>query len=196
MERDNITKTVIELYKEKNWSEILKISEVNKNENIRHLIWVWPSMKNLDFIKRNLFERNLKKIISIGCGCGLFEWIFMEYSGLEVIGYEINQEWWESKYSGPKFLKLNFPIQPFCNETLSSTAALLFCYFNDASAFKDYVNCYEGNLIFIVGPGEGRGTHTDPQPFKSNLDVLKWRLYDFQEVRCSKDFIAVYLRVP
>lgn len=44
----------------------------------------------------------------------------------------------------------------------------------------------------IIGPGDGKGVHTDPRPFG---DVSsEWRLYNFQEVRNSRDFITVYCR--
>ena len=48
-------------------------------------------------------------------------------------------------------------------------------------------------MVVIIGPGEGRGTFTDPDPFKVHFDDT-WQLVDFQEVRNTKDFIAIYLR--
>lgn len=56
----------------------------------------------------------------------------------------------------------------------------------------EYVNNFHGNVIFIIGPGKGKGRHTDPQPFSVNFEDARWKLDSFQEVKDSKDFIAVY----
>lgn len=77
---------------------------------------------------------------------------------------------------------------------LNSNYALLFCYFNNGPAFLEYINDYEGNVVFIIGPGIGKGRHTDPEPFKANFGDVAWRLHAYQEVKSSKDFIAVYTK--
>lgn len=110
-----------------------------------------------------------------------------------MIGYEINKEWWQSKYSNPQFIELIYPDIPL-SENLSGNYALLFCYFNNGPAFHDYVEHYDGNVIFIIGPGKGRGTHTDPQPFSPNFKCNNWILFNSIEVKNSKDFVAVYIR--
>lgn len=102
----------------------------------------------------------------------------------------MNQTWWQSKYSGPKFIQLQFNN----NHILYSNFALIFCYFNDGKAFKQYVRSYEGNLIFIVGPGDGSGRHTNPEPFSPDFENSGWHLKDYQEVKDTKDFIAVYVK--
>lgn len=106
----------------------------------------------------------------------------------------MNEEWWASRYSNPQFIKLNFPNQPPTSEILISNYALLFCYFNDGEAFRDYIRCYKGDLVFIIGPGPGAGRHTDPEPFNPNFGSNHWNLYKSQEVRDTRDFIAAYVR--
>lgn len=115
------------------------------------------------------------------------------FTGIHVIGYEVNQEWWESKYSPPKFIKLNY-FENSLGNYLNPNYALLFCYFNNGPAFVDYVNNFNGNVVLVFGPGKGKGRHTDPQPFSANFGDKDWRLDSFQEVKNSKDFIAVYRR--
>lgn len=112
---------------------------------------------------------------------------------MDVIGYEINREWWTSKYSVPMFINLIYSDN---SVKLNSKHALLFCYFNNGRAFREYIQNYDGNLIFIIGPGKGRGTHTDPQPFQPNFENNEWILNDYQEVKDSKDFIAAYIKMP
>lgn len=114
--------------------------------------------------------------------------------GFVVTGYEINKDWWESKYSNPKFINLNYCEGSPEKDSFNSNYALLFCYFNNGPAFLDYINTYEGNVVFIIGPGKDRGRHTDPQPFKANFGSVKWRLHGYQEVKDTKDFIAVYVK--
>lgn len=77
---------------------------------------------------------------------------------------------------------------------LNSNYALLFCYFNNGPAFLDYISNYKGDVVFIIGPGKGKGRHTDPEPFKANFGDITWRLHAYQEVKNSKDFIAVYVK--
>lgn len=47
--------------------------------------------------------------------------------------------------------------------------ALLFCYFNDRTAFDAYVNAFEGRFVVVIGPLANDGIVTDPRP----LDVLQ-----------------------
>ncbi|KAJ8923917.1 hypothetical protein NQ315_006693 [Exocentrus adspersus] len=186
--------SVLELYKENKWKEILKLNEQSDNPVALNLLWVWPSANNLNFIKTTLTSYNLDGIISIGCGCGLLEWIISESTGFQVVGYEINKDWWDSKYSNPKFIKLNYCETPLEKTNLNTDYALMFCYFNNGPAFSEYLNIYKGNLVIIIGPGKGNGRHTDPEPFKANFRDIKWKLHGYQEVKNSKDFIAVYVK--
>lgn len=73
--------TVLELYRDNKWKEILKLNEHSDNPNALKLLWVWPSEKNLNFIRTVLKEHDLDGIISVGCGCGLLEWIINKSTG-------------------------------------------------------------------------------------------------------------------
>ncbi|XP_008195688.1 uncharacterized protein LOC103313644 [Tribolium castaneum] len=191
---DDFLVQVLNLYKNQKWKEIIELNKVDNAVAARKLLWVWPSESNLQMMDSTIRQFSLYGVISIGCGCGLFEWLLGQFSGLTVIGYEVNQEWWSSRYSNPQFIKLNFPDQPPTPEILFPDYALLFCYFNDGKAFREYISCYKGNLVFIIGPGIGAGRHTDPQPFSPDFGSSDWILYKSQEVRDTGDFIAVYVR--
>ncbi|KRT80355.1 hypothetical protein AMK59_6485 [Oryctes borbonicus] len=185
---------VISLHKQNKWKEILDLDiNSHKQEVVRNLLWIWPSIDNMNFLKRLIIENDLNGLASVGCGCGLLEWMFREFSDMNVLGYEINKEWWTSKYSIPMFIDLIY-----CNQEtkpkLNPKYALLFCYFNDGEAFRKYIRSYSGNLVFIIGPGEGKGTHTEPRPFKPGFENNNWMLHDYQEVKDTKDFIAAYIR--
>lgn len=112
---------------------------------------------------------------------------------LQVEGFEINEEWWRSRYAYPCFINLKFPEFPL-KKIFNKDHALLFCYFNNGSAFQEYVKSYTGNAVIIIGPAYGNGRHTDPQPFNVHFPSSNWKLQCNKEVKQTKDFIAFYIR--
>lgn len=79
---ENFVNTVVLLHKNNKWKEILKMNPDSKFEFARKLLWVWPSEENLYFIKKTLAVNGCTGIISVGCGCGLFEWILHASTGM------------------------------------------------------------------------------------------------------------------
>lgn len=72
---ENFINTVLALHKQNRWREVLELNKDSKNEFARKLLWVWPSENNLLFVDENLKKYGCKGVISIGCGCGLLEWL-------------------------------------------------------------------------------------------------------------------------
>ncbi|XP_050296257.1 uncharacterized protein LOC126736089 [Anthonomus grandis grandis] len=193
MEIQDFLKEVLYQYQQKQYRKILNLNENSDNRIASKILWVWPSLKNLNFIKGELRRYGVKGVISIGCGCGLLEWIIQEHTGLPVIGYEINREWWESKYSVPPFINLRYAddeIQP----KFDPEFAMMFCYFNDGTTFRNYLQKYSGKIVLIIGPADGAGRHTAPEPFYPDFRTKNWRLISNQEVKDTKDFIAIYMK--
>lgn len=112
----------------------------------------------------------------------------------------MDRSWWSSVYSPPLFLKNVYFIDDERNDedksidVVSKSQAMLFCYFNNGPAFINYVNNYSGKIIVIIGPGEGRGSCTDPAPFDKKIIELGLELKDWREICDTKDYIAVYTR--
>lgn len=112
-------------------------------------------------------------------------------------GVEVDSAWWNSKYAPPTFISLLLTSPKLDKDTInvlqnSMNTAIMFCYFNNRPAFEDYIKHFSGTCLIIIGPGDDKGVHTDPKPFDDvNED---WMLYKWQEVRSSKDFIAVYCK--
>lgn len=121
----------------------------------------------------------------------------LSFIGLEVIGLEVDRNYWKSYYQhhGPSFINHIFPDKPeFINYSTSEKYALLFCYFNYRNHFDDYIYNYKGNCVIIIGPGHGKGTHTNPEPLDPKFCHGTWILSGVQEIGDTRDFIAVYLK--
>lgn len=122
----------------------------------------------------------------------------MRVSGIPVIGVEVDGTWWKCKYAPPTFIDLLITLPDLERDkktvsvlSNSDTTAILFCYFNDGAAFKTYLKYFSGRVLIIIGPNKD-GVHTNPKPFE---DVgVEWTLWASQEVRDSKDYIAIYLK--
>lgn len=71
----------------------------------------------------------------------------------------------------------------------------MFCYFNNRDAFDEYVNCYKGNYVIIIGPANDIGRYTEPMPsdreFQKNGD---FSLVHLREFSARRDLIAIYER--
>lgn len=82
---ESVEKEILRFYKEQKWQDIVNLdcnlSELDKSR----LFWVLPDTNDLRWIKELIDKYNLVGLISIGCGCGLFEWLFQKYSGKFVI---------------------------------------------------------------------------------------------------------------
>lgn len=72
---------VLELYNSKDWEKLLDLNSNSDNRDALKLLWVWPSSKNLEFIKKVIQEKECDGIISLGCGCGLLEWLIQQSTG-------------------------------------------------------------------------------------------------------------------
>lgn len=120
----------------------------------------------------------------------------MFFEEIPVIGVEVDQLWWESRYS-PAFYLENVMFIGKTNSLIDipDNYGILFCYFNNGPAFEDYINNYHGKIVLIIGPIEGQNRSTNPLP----SDVIKlksfgWKLNKIRKLDNNKDCIAVYIR--
>ncbi|XP_065344482.1 uncharacterized protein LOC135942343 [Cloeon dipterum] len=159
------------------------------------LLWPRPTNASIDFIDNHLKRHKISKLVSLGCGTGLFEWIIKTaIRGLTVLGVEVDKDWWTSAYAPPVFHQLNYPDDHEVKEALSSeSTALLFCYFNCEPAWRQYLTEFKGTIVFVCGPVEGSGTHSNPQPFQPLTP--EWTLIDGMKMENSHDAVALYVKV-
>lgn len=77
--RDSFADDIINLYKEKNWKEI--IAQYHDHPERSKVLWVFPTENNFQFLKECLDGAACDKILSVGCGTGLLEWMICEATG-------------------------------------------------------------------------------------------------------------------
>lgn len=114
-------------------------------------------------------------------------------------GLEVDRYWWNKRQP---FIPLKFlePDQAITSQLLLDTCmsknwnfSLLFCYFNNRPAFNEYVKCFKGNFIIIIGPAANTNRYTEPLPldeeFQKNED---YKLVHSKEFGDNHDLIAIY----
>ena len=79
MRENNIVEEVISLYKQKDWRTIIRTYYNHPDRN--KLLWVFPTEENFEFIANCMIELQCDRIVSIGCGSGLLEWMITEATG-------------------------------------------------------------------------------------------------------------------
>lgn len=78
----DIVTSITGLYRESNWKEIVHRYHDHPDRN--KVLWVYPSEGNLEFIKACVKELLCDRVVSVGCGSGLLEWMIMEATGNEI----------------------------------------------------------------------------------------------------------------
>lgn len=190
---DNNIEKIFSLYNAQKWKEIITSSYTTND--LKRLSWVLPDIDDLYWMNNIVRKHNLFAIASIGCGCGLLEWLLQKYSGLDVMGIELDSAWWNSKYSPPKFLKdIIFIEGTSTNFQIPKRYAMLFCYFNNNIAFCNYIENYKGNLILVIGPMQGNNCTTDPLPFDDKFEKYNWKLIDKKKLLRSNNYITAYTK--
>lgn len=190
-----------ELIATHDWKKIIQLNECYSLNEKSRFLWAWPSENCLQKLKNALLRNCVQSILSIGCGSGLLEWILEETTGLSVSGIELANSLWTSNYSPSKFIKVNFidgdPSTKYLEECAITVDnfALLFCYFNNRSAFDKYVQEYTGNVVIIVGPRNYCGIVTDPLPMNPQFsNEGKWVVESVIDIEDGCNVVAVYKR--
>lgn len=191
-----------ELSAMENWQGVIDICASFSADEKSKFLWAWPTAECLAFLRSLLIENGITAILSIGCGSGLLEWMIQKSSGVEVIGLELDHSWWKSSYSPKTFIELKFttserPDSRFLSDCMGRTNdqfALLFCYFNNRTAFLDYVRAYDGQLIVIIGPINGDKIVTDPIPLNPQFETDEWQLIGQSEMHGFDNCMAIYRR--
>lgn len=194
-EDKTLREEIIALYNKGEADTILSLISTFTEEEERPwdslLLWVRPKPCCLAALAEHVRGANISAVASVGCGTGLLEWLVQAHTGLSVVGYEVNAEWWSSRYAPPTFIPLTYVDTDAAPPRVPPTHALMCCYFNDGKAFRQYVSAYEGPALVIIGATSGE-RHTDPHPL-DYVDEGSWRL-TFTHRISPEDLLAGYLR--
>ncbi|XP_055903378.1 uncharacterized protein LOC129939405 [Eupeodes corollae] len=201
MFKDSFEEQLLVLTQAKDWKAVLELSESLPLDRKSKYLWTWPTGEALENLKSTLHQLGIQKLLSIGCGTGLLEWIIAESIGVSVYGLEVDRSWWESSYSPTSYIKLNFIneicMQPSflqeCCDTKKWDFALVFCFFNNGEAFREYLRLYHGSVVIIVGPSPEVGIHTDPAPLKADFCESGWKLLKYFNIS-NDDIISFYTK--
>lgn len=183
------------------WNGVIEAANSFSVEEKSKFLWAWPTAGCIQWLRRILSENHIERILSIGCGSGLLEWLISKTSGVTVIGLELDRSWWQSAYSPTKFIELKFTENPVTSQFLDDCIqtdqfALLFCYFNNRDAFDEYVRAYRGQLIIIVGPTSEQHIVTDPNPLNPRFENDEWLLLDYCQFNDEhSNCMSVYRRI-
>lgn len=80
---------VLELYKKNDWKSVIELNKDSDLNEAQKILWVWPDESNLKFINKVLNDHNISGVVSLGCGCGLLEWIIQTYTGMVLFFFNI-----------------------------------------------------------------------------------------------------------
>lgn len=63
------------------WLKVQKMIQHDDSQKLSTFIWVIPRYDDFMLIRNILYTNFIKKIISLGCGTGLLEWLMENLSG-------------------------------------------------------------------------------------------------------------------
>lgn len=69
---------ITSLKNQKNWKALLRLSE---DREAFKFLWAWPAEGDLLYLKGVLRRHQVVGVTSVGCGCGLLEWLIQEVCG-------------------------------------------------------------------------------------------------------------------
>ncbi|XP_063707183.1 uncharacterized protein LOC134836008 isoform X2 [Culicoides brevitarsis] len=204
-EQSAFVKDLYDLYEKGEWRKILKLGQSNATEETKKYHWCWPYEQDLKDLKYELDKLGVKSLCSIGCGTGILEWCLNKCTGMEVKGIEVDEFYWNSKNARKPFIDLEFARRQVGCSFLGEVCArlpsygLLFSYFNNPRAFKDYARYFIGNVIVIIGPkmlkdGQQK-KHSDPMPEAPGWENEKqWTKAWSKEIGNEKDICVIWKR--
>ncbi|XP_062540197.1 uncharacterized protein LOC134208145 [Armigeres subalbatus] len=166
------------------WKKVIDQGQALPFETRVKYLWLWPLQSDLERIEESLHRFGITRILSIGCGTGLLEWLITVATGIAVAGVEKDEKWWRSKYATRTYIPMVFAEALRTSATATESQghqttwqAMMFCYFNDGDAFREYVKNFDGHYVIIAGPEEGSGVITNPLPFGARFPAdQEWEM--------------------
>lgn len=81
---------IITLYQGGDWREIVKTCHDHPERS--RVLWVFPSEENFRFLGDCVRSLGCDRVLSVGCGSGLLEWMIIQATGKFnlMLAYKIN----------------------------------------------------------------------------------------------------------
>lgn len=182
-----------------NWKKVIDLGQALTFEERVNYLWLWPVQCDLERIGDCLQRYGIGRVFSVGCGTGLLEWLITAVTGVVVAGIEKDENWWRSKYAKKTYIPMVFAdalTNVAENQGQPTWQAMMFCYFNNGVAFREYVKHFKGHYVIIAGPIEGKGIHTDPLPFSAKFPAdQNWEFVtDFSVGSEKLNHVVIYQR--
>lgn len=182
------------------WGQLIRLFDSLPETERRRFSWVTPQQADLKWLKDLVNEKRIDRFIGIGCGSGFLERVISEYCGLDVIGVELKDSWWMSKFHPTIFIPVEFASSPLAEGFSQQDCfngfrkVLLFCYFNNSVAFNEYLRQFNAEYVIIIGPRDNVGLHTDPMPLSPDFNDPRWTICDCRYLQDQLNVICIYHR--
>lgn len=79
--KNNFENELFQMVNTKSWKQVISLSESYKHDLISNYLWCWPSEFSLSVLQMVLEANKINSLLSLGCGCGLLEWILSQSLG-------------------------------------------------------------------------------------------------------------------
>ena len=82
--KQNFENELSVLVANKSWQQVVSLSEEYQHDLTSNYLWCWPSEFCLNVLKTVLDANRITSLLSLGCGCGLLEWIISQSLGISL----------------------------------------------------------------------------------------------------------------
>lgn len=73
---------LLKLYHSGDWRSVIDLRDRFTRRELNRTLWAWPTTQSLDNLRKVLVKNRCKRVLSIGCGSGLLEWLLHKASGV------------------------------------------------------------------------------------------------------------------
>lgn len=67
------------------WQSVVRLGQHYERCERSRYLWAWPSLRGIDELGRLLSRNECRRVLSIGCGAGLLEWLLMQQCPGELV---------------------------------------------------------------------------------------------------------------
>lgn len=72
---------LLKLFHRGEWRSVIELRDRFSRKEMNRSLWAWPTFQSLDSLRKVLVRHRCQRVLSIGCGSGLLEWLLQSASG-------------------------------------------------------------------------------------------------------------------